>query len=55
MCVWAWDGAHNMAYGLALDGLVGPRRMSGSLRGVNVTPGPIWMAHEWPMSAGARV
>jgi hypothetical protein len=20
-----------------------------------VTPGPIWMAHEWPMSAGARV
>jgi hypothetical protein len=27
----------------------------GSLRGVNVTPGPIWMAHEWPMTAGARV
>jgi hypothetical protein len=27
----------------------------GSLRGVNVTPGPIWMAHEWPMSVGARV
>jgi hypothetical protein len=23
--------------------------------GVSVTPGPIWMAHEWPMSAGARV
>jgi hypothetical protein len=23
--------------------------------GVNVTPGPIWMAHEWPTSAGARV
>jgi hypothetical protein len=23
--------------------------------GVNVTPGPIWMAHEWPMSAGVRV
>jgi hypothetical protein len=23
--------------------------------GVNVTPDPIWMAHEWPMSAGARV
>jgi hypothetical protein len=22
---------------------------------VCVTPGPIWMAHEWPMSAGARV
>jgi hypothetical protein len=21
----------------------------------DVTPGPIWMAHEWPMSAGARV
>jgi hypothetical protein len=21
----------------------------------NVTPSPIWMAHEWPMSAGARV
>jgi hypothetical protein len=21
----------------------------------SVTPGPIWMAHEWPMSAGARV
>jgi hypothetical protein len=20
-----------------------------------VTPGPIWMAHEWPMSSGARV
>jgi hypothetical protein len=20
-----------------------------------VTPGPSWMAHEWPMSAGARV
>jgi hypothetical protein len=23
--------------------------------GVNVTPDPIWMAYEWPMSAGARV
>jgi hypothetical protein len=23
--------------------------------GVNVTPGPIWMAHEWPMSTGVRV
>jgi hypothetical protein len=23
--------------------------------GVNVTPDPIWIAHEWPMSAGARV
>jgi hypothetical protein len=23
--------------------------------GVNVTPDPIWMAHEWPMSVGARV
>jgi hypothetical protein len=21
----------------------------------SVTPDPIWMAHEWPMSAGARV
>jgi hypothetical protein len=30
----------------ALEGLV-------SL--VIVTPGPIWMAHVWPMSAGARV
>jgi hypothetical protein len=27
----------------------------GFLKGVNVTPDPIWMAHEWPMSAGARV
>jgi hypothetical protein len=23
--------------------------------GVNVTPDPIWMAHEWPMSADVRV
>jgi hypothetical protein len=23
--------------------------------GQHVTPGPIWMAREWPMSAGARV
>jgi hypothetical protein len=23
--------------------------------GVNVTPGPIWMDHEGPMSIGARV
>jgi hypothetical protein len=28
---------------------------AGSLRGVNVTPDPIWMAHEWPMNAGVRV
>jgi hypothetical protein len=25
------------------------------LSGVNVTPDPIWMAHEWLMSARARV
>jgi hypothetical protein len=24
-------------------------------RKLNVTPGPIWMAHEWPMGASARV
>jgi hypothetical protein len=23
--------------------------------GVNVTPSPIWMAHEWPMSVGVCV
>jgi hypothetical protein len=27
----------------------------GFFEGVNVTPGSIWIAHEWPMSAGARV
>jgi hypothetical protein len=34
----------------------GPRRRyHSSLTSSIVTPGPIWMAHEWPMSAGARV
>jgi hypothetical protein len=27
----------------------------GFFGGVNVTRAPIWMAHEWPMSAGAHV
>jgi hypothetical protein len=27
----------------------------GFLEGVSVIPSPIWMAHEWPMSAGACV
>jgi hypothetical protein len=26
-----------------------------SVTALYVTPDPIWMAHEWPMSAGARV
>jgi hypothetical protein len=26
-----------------------------TMRLSSVTPGPIWMAHEWPMSAGVRV
>jgi hypothetical protein len=40
---------------------VGTRRVSwtdedvGFIEGVNITPGPIWMAHEWPMSTGACV
>jgi hypothetical protein len=33
------------------NGACGPK-MGG---GVNVTPDPIWMAHEWPMSVGVRV
>jgi hypothetical protein len=48
-----WDARH--------DVWVGTRRVSWTdedimfFEGVNVTPGPISMAHEWPMSAGARV
>jgi hypothetical protein len=48
MSVWAWDGAHNMAYGSVVDGWFGPTRTSGSLRGGG------WMSHPaqfgWPMS-----
>jgi hypothetical protein len=38
-----------------MDGVVKSGMSMQTLRLMAVTPGPIWMAHEWAMSVGARV